>query len=78
MDVPIRKPPARTLIDSLKLQLSKRELKLRETAFSKCKRYVDNTPHIGLNPCKKSFFQDIQRREIRVDLEVQSGCAFVD
>lgn len=74
---PIPKPDAHHLVDNLAESLSKSDFEKRRVAFTKCRRFIDQTPTVGMSPVKKSYSNDLQHRDIRVDIEIQAGLAFV-
>lgn len=65
------------LLSGLRIKIPSREAKLRQDSFAKAHRFIDSAASCGgVGPCKKSF---VVRggRDRRVDIEVQSGLAFV-
>ncbi|MFP5041542.1 hypothetical protein [Parasediminibacterium sp. JCM 36343] len=71
------KGTALDLLRDLTLQLSPNELDQRILALGKARNFVMKCPFEGVGPLKKSFSNDLQNRAIRIDIEVNSGIAFV-
>lgn len=66
-------------IGNLEAQLTPAELNLRVGALVKCRNRIMTTPGIGVSAqMKKSYYDDFRARKIRVDIEVNSGIAFMD
>jgi hypothetical protein len=66
------------LLTRLKYRLAKDEYLLRQEAFQKAHRFIDNAAkNGGVGPMKQSWPQPPRRDCRRVDIEVQSGRAFV-
>ncbi len=75
---PIPAHDGRTLLEKLNKKLSKADRACRKKAFLKCKAAIDEgEKNGGLGICKKSFFDDPLHKEVRVDLEVNAGLAFI-
>ena len=67
-----------TLLTQLKYKLHRDEYLLREQAFQRAHRFVENAAaHGGVGPTKQSWPQPPRRDQRRVDIEVHSGRAFV-
>src|ERR1700741_3363074 len=65
-------------IDNLRAQLTNNEFNERATALQKVRNFVNNAPNEGLfGQLKKSFFNNVQHRSIRVDLEINAAAAFL-
>lgn len=80
---PPTKKDGKGFLDELKKKLSKSALEAREVCFQKAERYVNNAPKSGLCHIPSKSFRDISNRtgfkkDVRVDLEVCKGYAFVD
>jgi hypothetical protein len=74
---PLRAAKGRQLLESLRLKIPAREAELRREAFMKAHRFIDSAATSGgVGPCKKTFLVRGSRDQ-RVDIEVQSGLAFV-
>jgi RHS repeat-associated protein len=63
------------LLSGLKLQLTNKQLVERERSFLQAGRFIINAAP-GVTPTRQSFYE-IRGKDIRVDIEVQSGIAFV-
>jgi hypothetical protein len=73
-------PAARghSLLTAVKYKLDKSEYLIRRDAFSKAHRFIDNASVSGgVGPTKQSWPQPPRPDHRRVDIEVQSGSAFV-
>jgi hypothetical protein len=65
-------------LNSLHAQLTAAELDVRVTAMQKARLFVDNAPINGhYAQIVKSYFDDVRNREIRVDIEIRAGRAFL-
>ena len=66
-------------VSDLEGQLTRSELRLRVKALRKCRQRILTTPHCGVTALmKKSYYDDVRNREIRIDIEVSAGIAFKD
>jgi hypothetical protein len=65
-------------LGALKYKLSKNEYLLLAGAFQKAHGFVEDARPHGVGPTKQSWPQPPRRDQRRVDIEVQSGIAFVD
>jgi hypothetical protein len=75
---PLTERDGHTLLTRLKYRLNKDEFLLRQQAFQKAHRFVENAAVSGgVGPTKQSWPQPPRRDHRRVDIEVQSGRAFV-
>jgi hypothetical protein len=60
-----------TCVDNLQRQLTNPELNLRTNALLQCRNRILTTPSYGVYAqMKKSYYDDIRNRKIRVDIEV--------
>jgi len=66
------------LIDNLQNQLTQNELNERNVAVQKARNFINASSPDGVLPMKKSFFNNIQTRSIRIDIEVNAGLAFLN
>jgi hypothetical protein len=65
------------LLSGLQLKIPIREAALRHDSFMKAHRFIGSAAFAGgVGPCKKSYVVRGSRDQ-RVDIEVQSGLAFV-
>ncbi len=79
----IKKKDGHNYITSLKNLLSKKQLTVRKKAFLKAQQFVNQAPSdgynvIGLKIISKNYFDDPYNREVRVDVEIRGGIAFID
>jgi hypothetical protein len=67
-------------VDNLEERLDNVEYRIRESALQKCRRAILNAPNCGISaPMKKSYPADRRRdSSIRIDIEINSGIAFMD
>jgi len=66
-------------VDNLQNQLTRPELRLRTRSLQKVHNIINTAPHYGISAeVKKTYYDDISARDIRVDLEINCGIAFVD
>jgi hypothetical protein len=66
-------------VANLQNQLTPAELNLRILSLDKCRDRINTTPSYGVSAqMKKSFYDDFRNRQIRVDIEVNAGSAFLD
>ena len=74
---PLRALQAHHLLDGLRLRIPPREAAHRQEPFWKAHRFIDSAATSGgVGFCKKSYVAR-GSRDRRVDIEVQSGLAFV-
>jgi hypothetical protein len=74
---PLRALQGHHLLSGLRLKIPPREAALRDESFLKAHRFIDSAASSGgVGFCKKSFVVR-GSRDRRVDIEVQSGLAFV-
>lgn len=65
-------------VDNLEYQLTPAELRARTKALGQARNRIRTAPSYGVSPMRKSYYDDYRKREIRVDIEVISGVAFID
>lgn len=74
------KPPTKKqgeeMLDNLKKKLSKKELKIRESAFKKALRFIRNGPYKVVDRIISKTFMVPDTEHERVDIEIQKGTAF--
>jgi len=75
-DEPLSKNDGLGLLEKLKLKLTKQEFKVREKQFESAKKYIENVEG-GLDAVKKKTFRNRKTRNVRVDIEILAGRAFV-
>lgn len=56
--------------------MTKSELKLREKQFDDAERYIENIEG-GIDATKKKTFRNRKTKDVRVDIEVLAGRAFM-
>src|SRR5690349_12939887 len=65
------------LLSGLQYKIPYKEAEIRHDSFIKAHRFIDSAASAGgVGPCKKSFLVRGSRAQ-RVDIEVQSGLAFI-
>ncbi len=65
-------------LDNLHAQLSATELAVRVNAMQKARDFVTDAPVNGhYAQIIKSYFDDVRNREVRVDVEIRAGRAFI-
>lgn len=74
-DEPLTKADGLQLLSDLKDQLTEKELKLREKQLKDAERFINNAK--GVDAPTMVNFQDYKTKDIRVDIEVKGGIAFV-
>ena len=66
-------------VNNLESQLTRVELRLRVNSLEKARERIRTIPFCGVNASwKKSYWDDIRNRKIRVDIDVLGGVGFVD
>lgn len=58
-------------------QLTNAERRERINSLAKARRFINNCSVNGVDTTIKSFPNDIRNREIRIDVEVRAGFAFL-
>jgi len=74
-DEPLSKTQGKTLLQQLKGLLSSKELEERAEPFDKAERYIDNAN--GIEAPERRTFQNRKTKDVRVDIEVLAGRAFL-
>ncbi len=64
-------------LGALKYKLTKNEYLILQSAFQKAHEFVEGARPYGVGPTMQSWPQPPRRDQRRVDIEVQSGLAFV-
>lgn len=64
-------------ISFLELQLTRAECGERIEGIRKARQFVARAPVSGCDAVIIKSFYDIRNREVRVDLEIRFGCAFI-
>lgn len=75
-NVPITKVDGIFKINDLESSLPERDRSIRMKAFENGRRFINSVAKVGISPIKKTFKSRPQDGEERVDVEVNSGCAF--
>lgn len=76
-DEPLTKRDALNLLDKLKGKLKPADIEKRKRSFKKAEGLIKGAED-GIDAVRKrSFYDDTERRDIRVDVEVLGGKAFV-
>lgn len=76
---PCTKSHANKSITDLKDKLSPKELEVRQECIAKAINFVDRSPAYGMMAIiKKSFTPFPPRKDIRIDIEILAGIAFID
>ena len=75
-DEPLTKDEGLNLLAKLKKKLSDRDLKAREKEFEKAQRYIEGVQG-GADAIKKKTFRNRKTRDVRVDIEILGGTAFI-
>lgn len=79
LNKPCTKSHANKAIRELKNKLSSSELSVREKCFERVMNFVQRSPSNGLMAIIKKPFTPIPpKRDIRVDIEILAGKAFID
>lgn len=74
-DEPLTRTQAKGLLQRLKALLSKPEYAERAEQFEQAERYIEGAN--GLEAPNRKTFQNRKTRDVRVDIEVLAGRAFV-
>lgn len=75
-DEPLSKEDGLKLLGNLKEQLSKKELQARERELEKARRHIESVQG-GEDAPSSLTFLNRKTRDVRVDIEIWSGTAFV-
>lgn len=73
---PLSKNQGLELLDRLWNGLDDKEQKLREKPYQDAKRYIENVEG-GVDAMVKKTFRNRKTRDVRIDIEVLAGTAFV-
>jgi hypothetical protein len=74
-DEPLSKADGKKLLQNLKDSLSDTEFEARKEPFEHAERYIDQTN--GVQAPEQRTFLNCKTRDVRVDIEVRAGWAFV-
>ena len=75
-DEPLTKKGGLSLLNKLKSKLSSKDRKMRELQFEDAERFIKGVKG-GIRSPERKTFQDRKTKDVRVDIEVWSGFAFV-
>jgi len=75
-DEPLTKSEGLALLSELKSKLSKKEFQDRADQFAEAERYIQNIQG-GADAVKKKSFRNRKTQNIRVDIEILAGTAFI-
>ncbi len=75
-DEPLTKKQARQLLDKLKDKLPEAERQVRKKPFEAAERFIEGAKG-GVQAPEHRSFRNRQTRDVRVDIEVWSGIAFL-
>jgi len=65
-------------LDNLHIQLTAAELAVRVNSMQKARDFINQAPATGYYAqIVKSYYDDVRKREVRVDVEIRAGRAFV-
>lgn len=65
-------------LDNLYAQLTAAELAVRVSAIQKARNFINNAPVNGhYAQIIKSYYDDVRNREVRIDVEIRAGRAFI-
>lgn len=65
-------------VQELRGMLTPGETNLRRNSLNVVEHRINNYPSQGVLPFKKSYWDNDSRKDIRVDIEVHAGIAFID
>ncbi len=74
-DEPLSKEDGLSLLEKLKTLLTKKEFEERERQLEQAQRYIRNAN--GLDAPKSKTFLNRRTRDVRIDIEIKSGTAFL-
>lgn len=75
-DEPLSKADGLNLLNDLESQLTEKERKEREKQLADAQRFIENAQG-GINAVKKKPFYSTKGGDIRIDVEVLGGIAFI-
>ena len=75
---PLTKNEGLVKLDSLKNKIPKKEAKIREKAFKKAKRFIENGPYQVVDRKISKTYMVPNTEHERVDIEIQKGTAFTN
>lgn len=75
-DEPLTKQQGLELLSELKNKLSEKEFKKRAAQFEEAERYIQQAEG-GMDAVKKKTFRNRKTKDVRVDIEILAGTAFI-
>ena len=75
-DEPLSKTDGLNLLDKLWNNLTKKERSIREKQYEDARRYIENVDG-GIDAVKKKTFRNRKTKDVRIDIEVLAGRAFL-
>ncbi len=75
-DDPLTKKQGLSLLKSLWNSLTKKEKELRKKPYEDAQRYIENV-NGGIDAVKKKTFRNRKTKDVRIDIEVLAGSAFL-
>jgi hypothetical protein len=75
---PLSTTEGHQLLETLSNKLAEEERMIRQDAFAKAHRFIDNAGPSGVGPTSKSYPVRGRRDGSRVDVEVKKGLAFIE
>lgn len=75
-DEPLSKADGLNLLEKLWNSLSKKERSSREKQYRDARRYIENVDG-GIDAVKKKSFRNRDTKNVRIDIEVLGGTAFL-
>ena len=75
---PLTKKEGLELLEKLKEKIPKKETKIRERAFKKAKRFIENGPYQVVDKIISKTYMVPDTEHERVDIEIQKGTAFIN
>lgn len=77
-DESLTKDEGLEMLDTLKNKIPKKEAKIREKAFKKAKRFIENGPYQVVDRIISKTYMVPDTELERVDIEIQKGTAFTN
>ena len=75
---PLTKDEGLKKLDNLKNKITKKEAKIRQKAFKKASRFIENGPQQVVDRIISKTFMVSNTEHERVDIEIQKGTAFTN
>ncbi len=77
LNEPLTKSEGQKLLENLKNKIPKNEEKIRESAFKKATKFIENGPYQTVTKTIIKSFKVPDTEHERVDIEIQKGIAFI-